>query len=214
VTEGIPGSFLQTGGGPTGQCPTQDGGAGDGSELADHFHHRGLPGSGWADPDVDGVGGGGEPADHLPLPFGQMSVPSQPPLHETTGCSPSTGTHPGDSPFDDPLLGNQQLGSRVTVLVSHTGEETPVPATHHPAGCFCFGQDIKPVKPNIDRTVGFLDSFGVGDGKKRDDLPGAQECFGEVLDLVASTTLGESAGDLFDHLGPPEGGSPFGQPSG
>jgi hypothetical protein len=208
---GDPGSGLEAGGGPPGQRPTQDRGAGDGGELADHFHHRGLPGPGWSDPDVDGVGGGGEPADHLPLPVSQLGVASQPPLHQPVGCSPSTGTDTSHGLFDDPLLGDQQFGSRVTVFVSHTGEECSVPAAHQPPGCFCFGQDTKPVTLDI-RTVEFLDLFGNMGWQERHDVPGSEECFGEVLDLSAGATIGECPGDLFDHLGPAESGGPFGEP--
>lgn len=96
--------------------------------------------------------------------------------------------------------------------MTDTGEEAPVLAAHQPAGCFCFGQDIKPVRGNIDKAVGFLNLFGIMGWQERDDVPGVQECLGEVLDLVAGATIGECPGDLFDHLGPPESGGPFGEP--
>lgn len=102
--------------------------------------------------------------------------------------------------FDDPLLGLQQFGRAETPFVTGTGEETPVPTSHHPT-ILLDASVPHPATGSLDDDVGYIHHSCGGDAHKRHDLAVVEKRFGEGLDLVSGAALRERGGDLPDHVG-------------
>ncbi len=154
-----PGGGVETGGGPTGECPAEDGATGEHGELPNDVHDSGLAGPCRADPDVDGVARSGKPSHHGGLFVGEVRAASQPGFDQNARCGPPSGTDAGNRVFDDPLLSPQQFGRAVAPFVTGTGEETRVPTSHHPS-ILLDASVPQPVAGSVEDDVGVIRHSG------------------------------------------------------